>query len=153
MTKKDPQNSQDSQEAILTKNETIAKKDPRDELLSFLTTEPLSKRFQSPFDLVIYAVGLANQALETKRPSMLHHTVPNLSQQILLEILNDKDLLIDAAIQEATRQQAAREAATLLAQQEEAEQAALTEKNQAAKQRAEKRQNARAAKATVLLDV
>lgn len=150
MTKKD---SQDSHEAIIEKDETIAKKDPRDEVLSFLTTEPLSKRFSSPFDLVIYAVELATQSLETKRPSMLHHPVANLSQQILLEILNDKDLLIDAAIQEAKHAETAREAATLLAAQEEAEQAALSEKNQAAKQRAEKRQNARTIKATALLDV
>jgi hypothetical protein len=130
----------------------MTKKDSHEETLSFLTTEPLSKRFQSPFDLVIYAVGLAEQALETKRPSMLHAHIPNLSQQILLEILNEKDLLIDDAIKEAKREQAAREAAALLAQQEEAQQAALTEKNQTAKQRAEKRQSTRAAKTTALVD-
>lgn len=131
----------------------MSKKEPHEEITSFLTTEPLKKRFQSPFDLVNYAVKLAGESLKTKRPSMLHQAVPNLAQQILLEIVNDQDLLIDAAILTAKREQLEREEAELRAQQEEAEQAALAEKSLAAKQRTEKRQNARAAKAPLLVDV
>lgn len=129
------------------------KKEPHEEILSFLTTEPLSKRFQSPFDLVNYAVRIAEQALQTRRPSMLHHPVPNLAQQVLLEIVNDQDLYIDVAMQKAKNEQIAREEAALRAQQEEAEQAALSEKQTAAKQRLEKRQHARAAKAALFVDV
>lgn len=136
MTKKDP-----------------AQKNAQEEVTSFLTTEPLSRRFQSPFDLVNYAVEIAEQALHTKRPSMLHHTIPNLSQQVLLEIVNDQDLLIEAAMQKAREEQQQREEVEKRAQQEEAEQAAAAEKHHAAKQRLEKRQQARASKAALFVDV
>lgn len=135
----------------------MTKKDPAkkntEEITSFLTTEPLSRRFSSPFDLVNYAVGIAEQALKTRRPSMLNHPVSNLSQQVLLEIVNDQDLLIDAAMQKARQEQQEREEVEKRMQQEEAEQAALAEKHHAAKQRLEKRQQARASKAVLFVDV
>lgn len=54
-----------------------------------LTTEPISKRFRSQFDLVNYAIQLAENVILTGRSNP---DLQNLSQQILLDILNNKDV-------------------------------------------------------------
>lgn len=68
----------------------------------FLTTEPISKRFRSPFDLVNYAIRLAANAISTGRPMRVRADTQNLSQHILLEILNNKDVFeeIDLSVDE-----------------------------------------------------
>lgn len=62
----------------------------------FLTTEQMSKRFKSPFDLVNYAIELAKKAVASGHSSKVTTDVQNLAQQILLEILNYQDTYDEA---------------------------------------------------------
>jgi hypothetical protein len=66
------------------------------EARDFLTTEQMSKRFKSPFDLVNYAIELAKNAVATGRAARVTTDVQNLAQTILLEILNYQDTFDEA---------------------------------------------------------
>lgn len=57
----------------------------------FLTTEALSKRFISPFDLVNYAIRLAENAIKTGRAMRVTSDSQNLAQELLLEIVHNRD--------------------------------------------------------------
>lgn len=66
------------------------------EVREFLTTEQMSKRFKSPFDLVNYAIELARNAVATGRAARVTTDVQNLAQLILLEIVNYQDTFDEA---------------------------------------------------------
>lgn len=72
----------------------------------FLTTEGLSKRFVSPFDLVNYAIRLADNAIKTGRAMRVTSDSQNLAQELLLEILNNKDTF-EEVIEEVPEQEIA----------------------------------------------
>lgn len=63
-----------------------------------LTTEPISKRFKSQFELVTYSIKLAENMIRTGRGPRVKTDVQNVSHQILLEILNNLDSFEDTVV-------------------------------------------------------
>lgn len=58
---------------------------------NFLTSEELSKKFINPFDLVNYAIRLADNMLKSGRPPRINVDTDNPAVQILEEIEAGKD--------------------------------------------------------------
>lgn len=61
------------------------------ELKDYLTNERIAKKFKSQFDLVSYAIRLAENMIHTGRDCRVKTDVQNRSMQVLVEILNNKD--------------------------------------------------------------
>lgn len=64
-------------------------------LKNALTIEKLTKKFQSPFDLVNYAISLAENIVKTGRNSQVSTTVQNPAYWVLLEIYEGRDYFSD----------------------------------------------------------
>lgn len=62
-----------------------------DSLRKALTNEKLSKKFNSSFELVNYAIKLAENIVKTGRNSAVRTTVQNPAYWALLEIVENKD--------------------------------------------------------------
>ncbi len=62
---------------------------------SSLTTQKLSEKFSSNFELVNYAIKLAKGVIDSGRECIVPTDVQNPAFWVLLEILNDKDKLND----------------------------------------------------------
>ena len=71
------------------------------DLKEYLTNEKVSKKFGSQFDLVNYAIRLAENMIVTGRDSRVKTDSQNRALQILSEILNNKDKLDDVFVQES----------------------------------------------------
>lgn len=63
------------------------------DLKEYLTSEKVCKKFQSQFDLVNYAIGLAANMIMTGRDCRVKTDSHSRAMQVLNEILNDKDYL------------------------------------------------------------
>jgi DNA-directed RNA polymerase subunit omega len=63
------------------------------DLKEYLTSEKVCKKFQSQFDLVNYAIGLAANMISTGRDCRVKTESQSRAIQVLNEILNDKDYL------------------------------------------------------------
>jgi len=61
------------------------------DLKEYLTNEKVSKRFNSQFELVTYAIKLAANMIQSGRESRVKIDSQNRAMQILNEILNNKD--------------------------------------------------------------
>ncbi|MBJ7448961.1 MAG: hypothetical protein JHC93_01220 [Parachlamydiales bacterium] len=61
----------------------------------FLTSEQISRRFNSSFDLVKHAVRLAKNMIRSGRGTRVQTTIQNRAYQILLEIADNKDVFDD----------------------------------------------------------
>ena len=61
------------------------------DLKDYLTNEKISKKFKSQFELVSYAIRLAENMIRTGRDCRIKTDVQNRSMQVLSEILNNKD--------------------------------------------------------------
>lgn len=61
----------------------------------YLTNEKISSKFKSLFDLVNYAIKLAENMIETGRDTRVRTDVQNRSMQILSEIVQGKDVFDD----------------------------------------------------------
>jgi DNA-directed RNA polymerase subunit omega len=57
----------------------------------FLTNEKVAKKFKNTFDLVNYAIRLAENMIKSGRDSRVRTDSQNRAMQILGEIINDKD--------------------------------------------------------------
>lgn len=57
----------------------------------FLTNEKVAKKFRNQFDLVNYAIRLAENMIRSGRESRVRTDSQNRAMQILGEIINDKD--------------------------------------------------------------
>lgn len=66
-----------------------------DSLRKALTNERLSKKFNSSFELVNYAIKLAENIVKTGRNSAVKTYVQNPAYWALLEIVEDKDAFQD----------------------------------------------------------
>ncbi len=62
--------------------------------LKFLTNERLSKRFDSPFTLVNYAIDLAKNYIDSGRPPRLNLSIDNPAYLILQEIQEGLDKFV-----------------------------------------------------------
>jgi hypothetical protein len=62
------------------------------DLRELLTNEKISKRFKSQFDLVNYAIRLAENMISTGRDPRVKLDTQNRAMQILSEIANGKDV-------------------------------------------------------------
>lgn len=65
-----------------------------------LTNEKLSKQFTNQFDLVNYAIKLADNYIKTGRPPRVKVDVENPVIQILAEIEQGKDQLVEIEFEE-----------------------------------------------------
>jgi hypothetical protein len=72
------------------------------QMKSYLTSEELSKKFINPFDLVNYAIRLADNTLKSGRPPRVNVDTDNLAVQILEEIEAGKDKFEDIPVHEET---------------------------------------------------
>jgi hypothetical protein len=61
------------------------------ELKEYLTNEKITKKFSSQFELVNYAIKLAENMMLTGREARVKTNTQNRSLQVLGEILNNKD--------------------------------------------------------------
>lgn len=61
------------------------------DLKDYLTNEKIAKKFKSQFDLVSYAIRLADNMIKTGRDCRVKTDIQNRSLQVLAEILNNKD--------------------------------------------------------------
>lgn len=79
-----------------------------------LTTEDLKKKFTSQFELVNYAIRLAENMIKSGRGPRMKTEIQNRSLQILEEISSGKDefddIAVDAVETEGSFQEAAKEA-------------------------------------------
>lgn len=90
-------------------------------LIELLTTEELKTKFNSDFELVNYAIRLAENIIKSGKELNLDPEVLNLAYQILQMILQGKDELIDLSSDaEAAQEDATRDA--ILRRVEEARQ-------------------------------
>lgn len=71
-----------------------------------LTNEKIRKKFASQFDLVNYAIRLAENMIYTGRDARVKIDSQNRSLQVLTEILNDKDRFDEIKVVEADTQEA-----------------------------------------------
>lgn len=71
------------------------------DLKDFLTNEKLSKKFKSQFELVNYAIKLAENMIRTGRDPRVKIDVQNRAMQILAEIANNKDQFDEIPVQES----------------------------------------------------
>lgn len=65
-----------------------------------LTNEKIRKKFASQFDLVNYAIRLAENMIQTGRDPRVKTDSQNRSLQVLCEIVNDKDRFDEIIIEE-----------------------------------------------------
>lgn len=63
------------------------------DLKEYLTNEKIAKKFTSQFELVNYAIKLAENMIVTGRDPRVRTNTQNRSLQVLCEILNNKDRL------------------------------------------------------------
>lgn len=77
----------------------------------WLTNQKLYERFENTFDLVAYAIRVAEGKVRSGREANVHTDVKNIAHQILEEILNEKELILSeeeiASIRETLRQEVA----------------------------------------------
>lgn len=73
------------------------------DLKDFLTNEKLSKKFKSQFELVNYAIKLAENMIRTGRDPRVKIDVQNRAMQILAEIANNKDQFDEIPVVQDTR--------------------------------------------------
>lgn len=71
------------------------------DLKDYITNEKVSKKFSSQFELVNYAIKLAANMIETGRDSRVKTDSQNRANQILCEILNNKDKFDEVIIYES----------------------------------------------------
>lgn len=73
------------------------------DLRDFLTTEELKTKFKSQFDLVTYAIKLAENMIKTGRDTRVKIETQNRAMQILTEIASGKDIFdeLPQEVQEA----------------------------------------------------
>lgn len=64
-----------------------------------LTTEEIKKKFKSQFDLVTYAISLAENMIKTGREPRVKVDCQNRAMQILEEIVEGKDKLDDLPVE------------------------------------------------------
>lgn len=88
------------------------------DLKDFLTNEKVANKFKkSQFDLVNYAICLAENMIKTGRDSRVRTDSQNRAMQILSEILNDKDQLDEIVeqpeLEEGERYSSYKESASL----------------------------------------
>jgi len=65
------------------------------EMKDFITTEEIRKKFKSQFDLVTYAIRLAENMIKTGRDPRVKLDMQNRAMQILGEIAEGKDKFDD----------------------------------------------------------
>lgn len=70
------------------------------ELKEYLTNEKITKKFSSQFELVNYAIKLAENMIVTGRDARVKTNTQNKSLQVLSEILNNKDRFDEVIIEE-----------------------------------------------------
>src|SRR5690349_5162878 len=77
------------------------------DLKDFLTNEKLAKKFKSQFELVNYAIKLAENMIRTGRDTRVKTDLQNRAMQILAEIANNKDQFDEIPVAQETRDQPA----------------------------------------------
>lgn len=70
------------------------------DLKEYLTNEKITKKFTSQFELVNYAIRLAENMIVTGRDPRVRTNTQNRSLQVLSEILNNKDHLDEVIVDE-----------------------------------------------------
>lgn len=70
------------------------------DLKDFLTNEKLTKKFKSQFELVNYAIKLAENMIKTGRDARVKTDLQNRAMQILAEIANNKDQFDEIIVSE-----------------------------------------------------
>lgn len=70
------------------------------DLKECLTNEKIAKKFSSQFELVNYAIKLAENMIVTGRDPRVRTNTQNRSLQVLSEILNNKDRLDEVIVEE-----------------------------------------------------
>lgn len=70
------------------------------ELKFFLTNEKICKKFKSQFDLVNYAIKLAENMIRTGRESRVRLESQNRALQVLGEIISGKDYFYEIPVKE-----------------------------------------------------